>query len=74
MAYFHYSDSELTNCSLQVLNCTGSPGRYLLGMLIDRGCTLGFLLQCLRKMEHHEAVEYLTAAGTSVTIYFCTLK
>ncbi|KAG5276112.1 hypothetical protein AALO_G00128020 [Alosa alosa] len=65
---FRCSESELTNCSLQVLNCTGSSGRFLLGMLKDRGCTLGFLLQCLRKMEHHEAVEYLTAAVEQIQI------
>lgn len=75
MACFHYSESELTNCSLQVLNCSGSSGRFLLDMLKERGCTLAFLLQCLRKMEHHEAIEYLTTAGTSsITIHYYAVK
>ncbi|KAL2089816.1 hypothetical protein ACEWY4_014504 [Coilia grayii] len=65
---FRCSESELTNCSLQVLNCTGSPGRFLLDMLAERGCTLAFLLQCLRKMEHHQAVEYLTTAVEQIQI------
>ncbi|XP_031430989.1 MALT paracaspase 2 [Clupea harengus] len=65
---FRCSESELTNCSLQVLNCSGSSGRFLLDMLKERGCTLAFLLQCLRKMEHHEAIEYLTTAVEQIQI------
>uniref|UniRef100_A0A673IAM4 Mucosa-associated lymphoid tissue lymphoma translocation protein 1 homolog n=1 Tax=Sinocyclocheilus rhinocerous TaxID=307959 RepID=A0A673IAM4_9TELE len=53
-------DKELTDCSLKVLSPHGSPGRYLLALLADRGCTLAFLLQCLKKIEHREAVGFLT--------------
>ncbi|XP_016311894.1 mucosa-associated lymphoid tissue lymphoma translocation protein 1 homolog [Sinocyclocheilus anshuiensis] len=56
---FYYSDKELTDCSLKVLSPHGSPGRYLLALLADRGCTLAFLLQCLKKIEHREAVGFL---------------
>uniref|UniRef100_A0A8C7P355 MALT paracaspase 2 n=1 Tax=Oncorhynchus mykiss TaxID=8022 RepID=A0A8C7P355_ONCMY len=58
---FRCSENEMTSCSLQVLSPTGSPSRYLLEKLSERSCTLGFLLHCLKKMEHHEAVQYLTA-------------
>ncbi|XP_034387621.1 MALT paracaspase 2 isoform X2 [Cyclopterus lumpus] len=57
---FRCSESELTSCSLQVLSTAGSPGRTLLGRLADRSCSLDFLLHCLRKMDHQEAVQYLT--------------
>ncbi|XP_042340091.1 MALT paracaspase 2 [Plectropomus leopardus] len=57
---FRCSESELTSCSLQVLSATGSPGRTLLARLADRSCSLDFLLHCLRKMGHQEAVQYLT--------------
>uniref|UniRef100_A0A8C2FGV0 MALT paracaspase 2 n=1 Tax=Cyprinus carpio TaxID=7962 RepID=A0A8C2FGV0_CYPCA len=52
-------DKELTDCSLKVLSPHGSPGRYLLALLADRGCTLAFLFQCLKKIEHREAVGFL---------------
>ncbi|XP_052395828.1 mucosa-associated lymphoid tissue lymphoma translocation protein 1 homolog [Carassius gibelio] len=57
---FCCSDKELIDCSLKVLSPDGSPGRYLLALLADRGCTLAFLLQCLKKIEHREAVGFLT--------------
>ncbi|KAM8873859.1 MALT paracaspase 2 isoform 2-T2 [Spinachia spinachia] len=57
---FRCSESELTSCSLQVLSTAGSPGRALLARLADRSCPLDFLLHCLRKMDHQEAVRYLT--------------
>ncbi|XP_035503511.2 MALT paracaspase 2 [Scophthalmus maximus] len=57
---FHCSESELTSCSLQVLSAAGSPGRTLLARLADRSCSLDFLLHCLKKVEHQEAVQYLT--------------
>ncbi|XP_036971729.1 MALT paracaspase 2 isoform X1 [Acanthopagrus latus] len=57
---FRCSERELTNCSLQVLSVEGSPGRALLAWLADRSCSLDFLLHCLRKMDHKEAVQYLT--------------
>nr|XP_046247532.1 MALT paracaspase 2 isoform X2 [Scatophagus argus] len=56
---FRCSESELTSCSLQVLSAAGSPGRALLDRLADRSCSLDFLLQCLVKMDHQEAVQYL---------------
>ncbi|KAI4872955.1 hypothetical protein NFI96_023639, partial [Prochilodus magdalenae] len=55
-----YSEKELTSCSLQVLSARGSPGRYMLTLLTDRRCSIVFLLQCLKKIEHHEAVNFLT--------------
>ncbi|XP_051977949.1 MALT paracaspase 2 [Xyrauchen texanus] len=57
---FSCSDRDLTDCSIKVLSPNGSPGRSLLALLADRGCTLAFLLQCLRKIEHREAVGFLT--------------
>ncbi|XP_063056236.1 MALT paracaspase 2 [Engraulis encrasicolus] len=65
---FRCSESELTNCSLQVMSCDGSPGRSLLDRLTERGCTLAFLLQCLRKMEHHQALDYLTTAVEQIQV------
>ncbi|XP_039984266.1 MALT paracaspase 2 [Xiphias gladius] len=59
---FRCSESELTSCSLQVLSAAGSPGRTLLARLADRSCSLEFLFQCLRKVDHQEAVHYLTTA------------
>ncbi|KAL7855235.1 hypothetical protein SRHO_G00174250 [Serrasalmus rhombeus] len=59
---FRYSEKELTSCSLQVLSARGSPGRYMLALLTDRHCSLAFLLQCLKKIEHHEAVNFLTTS------------
>ncbi|XP_042272304.1 MALT paracaspase 2 isoform X2 [Thunnus maccoyii] len=59
---FRCSESELTSCSLQVLSAAGSPGRTLLARLADRSCSLDFLLYCLRKMDHQEAMQLLTTA------------
>ncbi|MGH0156108.1 UNVERIFIED_CONTAM: hypothetical protein FKN15_060798 [Acipenser sinensis] len=56
------SSKELESCSLQVLNSNGSPSRYLLSQLSDRACSVGYLLQSLKKIDHKEAVQYLTAA------------
>lgn len=52
------------DCSLEVLISSGSPGRYLLALLADRGCTLSYLLHCFKKIDHREAVEFLTKHGT----------
>lgn len=60
---FSCSERELTSCSLQVLSPAGSPARTLLALLAERSCSLDFLLHCLRKMEHQEAVQFLTTAG-----------
>ncbi|XP_029286277.1 MALT paracaspase 2 isoform X2 [Cottoperca gobio] len=57
---FRCSESELTSCSLQVLSAAGSPGRTLLARLADRSCSMDFLLLCLRKIDHQEAVQYIT--------------
>ncbi|CAI5639780.1 MALT paracaspase 2 [Oreochromis niloticus] len=59
---FCCSERELTSCSLQVLSPAGSPARTLLALLAERSCSLDFLLHCLRKMEHQEAVQFLTTA------------
>ncbi|XP_044055887.1 MALT paracaspase 2 isoform X2 [Siniperca chuatsi] len=64
---FRCSENELTSCSLQVLSAAGSPGRTLLARLADRSCPLDFLLHCLRKMDHQEAVQYLTTTMAEVT-------
>ncbi|XP_038136980.1 MALT paracaspase 2 [Cyprinodon tularosa] len=57
---FQCSEMELTSCSLQVLKSAGSPARTLLAWLADRGCSVDFLLYCLRKMEHQEALQFLS--------------
>uniref|UniRef100_A0AAX7UYH3 MALT paracaspase 2 n=1 Tax=Astatotilapia calliptera TaxID=8154 RepID=A0AAX7UYH3_ASTCA len=59
---FRCSERELTSCSLQVLTAAGSPARTMLTLLAERSCSLDFLLHCLRKMEHQEAVQFLTTA------------
>ncbi|XP_035031880.1 MALT paracaspase 2 [Hippoglossus stenolepis] len=58
---FCCSESQLTSCSLQALSPAGSPARALLAQLADRSCSLDFLLHCLRKVDHQEAVQYLTS-------------
>ncbi|KAM6921088.1 MALT paracaspase 2 [Xenentodon cancila] len=63
---FQCSEIELTNCSLQVLSAAGSPARTLLAWLADRCCTLEFLLHCLRKMDHQEAVQFLTTTAAEL--------
>uniref|UniRef100_A0A3B5B4T4 Mucosa-associated lymphoid tissue lymphoma translocation protein 1 homolog n=1 Tax=Stegastes partitus TaxID=144197 RepID=A0A3B5B4T4_9TELE len=57
---FRCSEKELTSCSLQVLSAAGSPGRTLLAWLADRSCSLDFLLHCLRKIDHQDAVQFLS--------------
>ncbi|KAK1157076.1 mucosa-associated lymphoid tissue lymphoma translocation protein 1-like isoform X1 [Acipenser oxyrinchus oxyrinchus] len=61
------SSKELESCSLQVLSSNGSPSRYLLSQLSDRACSVGYLLQSLKKIDHKEAVQYLTAAVVAFT-------
>ncbi|XP_077390176.1 MALT paracaspase 2 isoform X1 [Festucalex cinctus] len=61
---FRCSERDVTNCSLQVLSAAGSPGRSFLALLVDRSCSLLFLLQCLRKINHKEAVQLLTSTAT----------
>lgn len=63
LLFYLSSENELTSCSLQVLSPTGSPGRALLAVLADRFCSLDFLLNCLVKIDHQEAVQYLTSTG-----------
>ncbi|XP_068176454.1 MALT paracaspase 2 isoform X2 [Antennarius striatus] len=65
---FRCSESELTSCSLQVLSASGSPGRALLAQLADRSCSLSFLICCLMKMGHQEAVQYLTSTVIQITV------
>uniref|UniRef100_A0A8C6T351 MALT paracaspase 2 n=1 Tax=Neogobius melanostomus TaxID=47308 RepID=A0A8C6T351_9GOBI len=57
---FRYSESEMTNYSLQVLSAVGSPSRTLLARLADQSCTLNFLLWGLKKIDHQEALQYLS--------------
>ncbi|KAM7409975.1 hypothetical protein PAMA_001450 [Pampus argenteus] len=59
---FRCSESELTSWSLQVLTAAGSPGRTLLSRLAERSCSLDFLLHCLKKIDHQEAMQLLTTA------------
>ncbi|KAM4547836.1 MALT paracaspase 2 isoform 1-T3 [Odontesthes bonariensis] len=59
---FLCSEKDLTSCSLQVLDAAGSPARALLAWLTERSCSLDFLLHCLRKIDHQEAVQFLTTA------------
>ncbi|XP_011613098.1 MALT paracaspase 2 isoform X1 [Takifugu rubripes] len=65
---FRFSENELTSCSLQVLRPTGSPGRAVLAVLADRFCSLNVLLDCLRKIDHQEAVQYLTSSVAEIQI------
>ncbi|XP_008333557.1 MALT paracaspase 2 isoform X2 [Cynoglossus semilaevis] len=58
----HYSETELTSCSLQVLSATGSPGRTLLAWLAERSCCVDVLLLGLNRLDHQEAVQYLKAS------------
>ncbi|XP_060934278.1 MALT paracaspase 2 [Limanda limanda] len=62
---FSCSESQLTSCSLQVLSPAGSPARTLLAQLADRSCSLDFLVHCLRKVDHQEAVQYLTSTAVA---------
>uniref|UniRef100_A0A7N8X4K9 MALT paracaspase 2 n=1 Tax=Mastacembelus armatus TaxID=205130 RepID=A0A7N8X4K9_9TELE len=63
---FRCSESELTSCSIQVLSAAGSPGRTLLARLADRSCSLDFLLHCLMKIDHQEAVQFLTTTASEM--------
>uniref|UniRef100_A0A4W3GLY2 Mucosa-associated lymphoid tissue lymphoma translocation protein 1 n=1 Tax=Callorhinchus milii TaxID=7868 RepID=A0A4W3GLY2_CALMI len=53
---FSRSEKEMDQCSLKVLEPVGSPGRSFLQILADRGCTVWYLLSCLDRMDHREAV------------------
>lgn len=68
------SENELTSCSLQVLSVAGSPGRTLLARLADRSCPLDFLLHCLRKIDHQEAVHYLTTKGKAALFIYLSFE
>ncbi|XP_043985949.1 MALT paracaspase 2 isoform X1 [Gambusia affinis] len=59
---FRCSEKELTSCSIQVLDAAGSPARTFLAWLADRGCSIDFLQHYLRKMDHQEALQFLTTA------------
>ncbi|KAF5909801.1 mucosa-associated lymphoid tissue lymphoma translocation protein 1, partial [Clarias magur] len=61
-------EKEITSCSLQVLSPRGSPGRRLLALLADKKCSLDFLLQCLKKIEHHGAASFLTECVVPIEI------
>uniref|UniRef100_A0A4W3GPC7 MALT paracaspase 2 n=1 Tax=Callorhinchus milii TaxID=7868 RepID=A0A4W3GPC7_CALMI len=49
-------EKGMDQCSLKVLEPVGSPGRSFLQILADRGCTVWYLLSCLDRMDHREAV------------------
>ncbi|KAJ8278617.1 hypothetical protein COCON_G00056830 [Conger conger] len=65
---FRCSEKELIGCSVQVLSAKGSPSRLLLAKLADRAVSLSFLLQCLKKIEHREAVQFLTSIVEQIRI------
>ncbi|XP_038633521.1 MALT paracaspase 2 isoform X2 [Scyliorhinus canicula] len=75
---FKCSEKELETCSLEVLEPNGSPGRYFIQLMTDRGCSVNHLISCLHKMGHTEALKCVMPVGllmsalptTPVTITF----
>lgn len=63
---FRSSESDMTSYSLQVMSPVGSPGRTLLARLAEQSCTLNFLHCSLKKIDHQEAVHYLTNIVTGL--------
>ncbi|XP_072100044.1 MALT paracaspase 2 isoform X1 [Mobula birostris] len=53
---FKCSERELETCSLKVLDPDGSPSRYFIQLIAERGCPVNYVLSCLHKMGHTEAV------------------
>uniref|UniRef100_UPI00398F06E3 MALT paracaspase 2 n=1 Tax=Pristiophorus japonicus TaxID=55135 RepID=UPI00398F06E3 len=60
---FKCSEKELESCSLKVLEPGGSPGRYFIQLMADRACPVNYLLRCLDKMGHTEALQCLMSMG-----------
>ncbi|XP_078412455.1 mucosa-associated lymphoid tissue lymphoma translocation protein 1-like [Cetorhinus maximus] len=60
---FKCSEKELETCSLKVLEPDGSPGRYFIQLMAERGCTVNHLISCLHKMGHTEALKCLLSVG-----------
>uniref|UniRef100_A0A8D0HD87 Mucosa-associated lymphoid tissue lymphoma translocation protein 1 n=1 Tax=Sphenodon punctatus TaxID=8508 RepID=A0A8D0HD87_SPHPU len=58
---FKCSEEELETCSLKVLEPRGSPSQCLLQMLSERDCSLKYLLSCLDKLGHAEAIQFLSS-------------
>ncbi|XP_069784998.1 mucosa-associated lymphoid tissue lymphoma translocation protein 1-like isoform X2 [Narcine bancroftii] len=51
------SEKELEACSLKVLDPDGSPSRYFIQLIAERGCPVNYMLSCLDKMGHTEAMQ-----------------
>ncbi|NWI15727.1 MALT1 protein, partial [Crypturellus soui] len=62
------SSLDLEQCSLQVLEPEGSPSWSLLRLLGDRGCTVLELAECLRALEHTEALQCLCLPGVKIVV------
>ncbi|XP_067872585.1 MALT paracaspase 2 isoform X2 [Heterodontus francisci] len=60
---FKCSEKELETCSLKVLEPDGSPGQYYIQLMADRGCPVSYLISCLHKMGHTEALQCLMSTG-----------
>ncbi|XP_078054235.1 MALT paracaspase 2 isoform X2 [Mustelus asterias] len=60
---FKCSEKELETCSLKVLEPDGSPGRYFIQLMADRGCSVNHLISSLQKMGHTEAMKCLMSVG-----------
>ncbi|XP_072449994.1 mucosa-associated lymphoid tissue lymphoma translocation protein 1-like [Chiloscyllium punctatum] len=60
---FKCSEKELEICSLKVLEPDGSPSRYFIQLLADRGCSVSHLISCLHRMDHTEAVQCIMSTG-----------
>ncbi|XP_051893764.1 mucosa-associated lymphoid tissue lymphoma translocation protein 1-like [Pristis pectinata] len=54
---FKCSEKELETCSLKVLDPDGSPSRYFIQLIAERGCPVNYVLSCLDKMGHTEALQ-----------------
>ncbi|NXX51773.1 MALT1 protein, partial [Tricholaema leucomelas] len=59
---FKCSTEELEMCSLKVLEPHGSPTQCLLQLLVERDCSLKYLLGCLERMGHTQACQVLSTA------------
>ncbi|KAJ3603484.1 hypothetical protein NHX12_028230 [Muraenolepis orangiensis] len=62
------SSDELQRCSLKVLEVDGSPSRTLLGVMAERGCTLGHLHDFLQTIGNEEAILCIKQPGLQVLI------
>lgn len=58
------SSDDMEMCSLKVLQLEGSPSRMLLGLMGERGCTTGHLIDYLQTLGNSEALQCLKPSGT----------